>query len=87
MTWSAAGAMPPSRGATAIATRAFAAMVPTGDEFEIVLPNALVAGWVATPGSNNGIALIVAGAGFYCELGSSEANTSANRPVLEVDVQ
>jgi hypothetical protein len=87
MNWSTAGAKPPSRGNTPVAMRTFADPVNTGDNFEIELPASLIAGWVATPASNNGIAMMIATPGFYCELASSEADDADLRPVLEVELQ
>jgi hypothetical protein len=84
--WSAHGAMPPSRDATAIATETIAAAIDAGGELVIDLPPQLIAGWVASPATNFGIALLVAGDGFYCELGATEGAMD-RRPVLEVDLQ
>lgn len=84
--WSAEGAKPPSRGATAI-TREIAGAVGEGDELVIELPEALVEGWVANPSANRGIALIVDAADFYCELGSSEFPNVELRPFLELALE
>jgi hypothetical protein len=83
--WSAHGAMPPSRDATAIASETIAATITAGNELVIDLPPRLVAGWVDSPATNFGIAIVVLGDNFYCELGSTEGNVA--RPVLEVDLQ
>jgi hypothetical protein len=85
--WSTAGAQPPSRDSTPVATVTIPALIATGGELEISLPAALVTSWVTTPNTNHGIAMIVDGSSFYCELGSSEAAASNDRPVLEVELE
>jgi len=52
--WTTAGAAPPSRGATAIATFTPS---PEFTEFTVALDTATVAGWVAAPESNFGFAI------------------------------
>lgn len=84
--WSAAGAKPPSRSGDA-AARTTAGDTGEGDEITITLPNALIEGWVDSPATNRGIALIVDLASFYCELGSSEFSSLELRPYLELSLE
>lgn len=85
--WSAAGAAPPSRGDLPVGSTMVNAPIDVGSDVEIGVPADLVQAWVDDPASNNGLALIAAGSGFYVELGSSEATNEFNRPVLLVDIQ
>jgi len=85
--WSEVGATPPSRDVVPISTTNVAALLDFGDALVIDLPTALIAGWIANPNSNSGIAMMVDGVDFYCELGSSEFSTTNFRPRLELDLE
>jgi hypothetical protein len=83
--WATHGAAPPSRDSNAIASQTIATTIDEGGELVIELPPQLVAGWIANPATNLGIALLVSGDNFYCELASTEGS-QAGRPILEVDL-
>lgn len=86
LAWDGEGATPPSRSTDAVATSVTGALA-VGDLLVVDLPADLVQSWKSGQNGNRGVALIVNGVDFYCELGSSEAEDENNRPVLEVTVQ
>jgi hypothetical protein len=78
--WAAAGAAPPSRSTTAAGT-----VLPTSTNtgYTVTIDPAVVAGWVATPATNNGFAIVSVnsdGARFS----TREHPSSAVRPYLRV---
>ncbi len=80
--WTGAGANPPSRGTTVLAT-----FQPTTANTDYVVPLnvdgvAVVANWVSTPSSNNGFAIPSSGGGWAFE--SSESALA--RPLLVLTV-
>ena len=85
--WSTAGARPPSRTAAAVATTTVSAALAADGELSITLPPALIAGWIAMPAMNHGIALLVTVADFYVELDSKESSSASQRPMLELNLQ
>ena len=78
--WTAPGAAPPSRGTVAIGT----VNPGTADtEYRITLDTATVAGWVASPATNFGVAIITTDANGT-RFSTREKSTVALRPVLRV---
>jgi len=78
--WTTAGAAPPSRGTVAIGT----VSPGTADtEYRIILDTATVAGWVASPATNFGVAIITTDANGT-RFSTKEKTTAALRPVLRV---
>jgi len=82
--WSASGARSPSRDANAVATTTIAADTGPDGEVSITIPPAVVEGWIATPSSNHGIAIVVQNTGFYAEVRSTESTEADKRPMLEL---
>ncbi|MBL9015929.1 MAG: DNRLRE domain-containing protein [Myxococcales bacterium] len=85
--WSTSGARPPSRAAAAVATATVPAALAIDDELVITLPPALIAGWIAAPATNHGIAILVTTPGFYAEVDSTESSSASQRPMLELMLQ
>lgn len=79
VSWSAAGAAPPARGTVAIGT-----FTPTAQftEYTVTLDTATVAGWVAAPATNFGIAFHTTNDNGP-KLNSRDA-TSGRRPFLRI---
>ena len=78
--WAAAGAAPPSRSTLGAGT-----VLPTSanTEYTVTIDPAVVAGWIATPATNNGFAIVsvnVDGARFS----TREHPTTTHRPYLRV---
>lgn len=85
--WSSDGAAPPSRGEMPAGSTTTNAFIDVGGDLAIDVPASLVQAWVTDPASNNGLAVIVDGMGFYLEVGSSEADDEFNRPRLQVEIE
>lgn len=78
--WTAAGAAPPSRGTSAIGT----VNPGTADTaYTITLDTATVAGWVTSPGTNFGLAIITTESNGT-RFSTKEKPETARRPVLRV---
>lgn len=78
--WTTAGAAPPSRGATAIGT---VSPATANTEYVITLSTATVAGWVANPATNHGIAFVTNDADGT-RFSTREHTTTTVRPFLRV---
>lgn len=78
--WTAAGAAPPSRGAVAIGT---VSPSVADTAYTITLDTATVAGWVASPATNFGVAIITTDANGT-RFSTKEKPDTARRPVLRV---
>lgn len=80
MAWLGAGATPPSRGTSAIATFTPANANQT---YAAALPTATVQGWVTAPATNFGIAIATTNSDGS-RFASRERSTASQRPVLRV---
>jgi hypothetical protein len=78
--WSSAGAMPPSRGTTSVGS-----VTPStaSTEYSITIDTATVAGWVADPGTNDGLVFTTDQADGT-RFSTREFVTATSRPYLAV---